>query len=253
MPYQLTTSIRYDRNDADAPFLLLDYHYLRLLDAADRHAWEDAKAALNYDSLKSACEKAAQAAEARDERVDQFKIRVLLTERGVLTATASPAYHLPTDPFIAARFNPDSGTDPPWGLISSVRIDTQPTPTSIFTSTKTTRREHYDAARSRANLLPLPQATTPDDVLLYNSEGEITESSVSNVALYRDGKWLTPPLSTGCLKGVIRRWLLEHGLVEEAEKGVLMKDSIQVGDWILLSNAVSGCRLGRIEMSESNR
>ena len=68
-PYQLTTSIRYDRNlrvdddDADGPvpFLLLRYHYERLSDAAARHGWEDAKAALSYDYLKATCEDAIQA------------------------------------------------------------------------------------------------------------------------------------------------------------------------------------------------
>lgn len=170
---------------------------------------------------------------------------MLLTRDGILSATTSQVYNLPADPFIAARFKPGLQNTPA-GPIWSIRIDTQPTPSSVFTATKTTRRKHYDAARSRAHLLPLLQATAAEDVLLYNTEGEVTESSISNVALYRDGKWLTPPLSTGCLKGVIRRWLLEHGLVEEA---VLSKDTIQAGDWILLSNAVSGCRLGRIEIA----
>ncbi|KAF8350505.1 aminotransferase [Amanita rubescens] len=239
MSYQLTSSIRYDQNlrvddnDADGPvpFLLLKYHYDRLSDAADRHGWKDAKAALSYDYLKATCEKCHEG------------IRVLLTKEGVLTATTSKTYNLPSDPFIAARFRPDSA-----GNSSSIRIDTQPTPSSVFTATKTTRREHYDAARSRVNLLPLSQATATEDVLLYNTEGEVTESSASNIALYRGGKWLTPPLSTGCLRGVIRRWLLEHDLVVEAEKGDLMKDTINAGDWVLLSNGVSGCRLGRIEI-----
>lgn len=68
-PYQLTTSIRYDRNlrvddddtDGPVPFLLLRYHYERLSDAAARHGWDDAKAALSYDYLKSTCEHAIQA------------------------------------------------------------------------------------------------------------------------------------------------------------------------------------------------
>lgn len=174
-----------------------------------------------------------------------------MTKEGVLTATTSKTYNLlPADPFIAARFKPGNNSSTPPEPIWTVRIDTQPTPSSVFTATKTTRREHYDAARSRANLLPLLQATATEDVLLYNTEGQVTESSASNIALYRDGKWLTPPLSTGCLRGVIRRWLLEHDLVVEAETGDLMKDTIKAGDWVLLSNGVSGCRLGRIEMND---
>lgn len=71
MSYQLTSSIRYDQNlrvdddnaDGPVPFLLLKYHYDRLSDAADRHGWKDAKAALSYDYLKATCESAIQAHE----------------------------------------------------------------------------------------------------------------------------------------------------------------------------------------------
>ncbi|KAF8629997.1 hypothetical protein AX15_003168 [Amanita polypyramis BW_CC] len=255
--YELITSIRYDRNlptggwneekDDSLPFLFLKYHYVRLLDAADRHGWDHAKSVPSYSLLRSTCEKAISVHEAHSERADQYRIRVLLSKDGSLSATVSIVDRLLTDPFAAARFKPDLGSTPP-GVVWSVKLDTQPTPSSIFTATKTTYRKHYDSARSRAGLLPPQQATAPEDVLLYNTDGELTESSISNIAIYRDGKWLTPPLATGCLAGVIRSRLLEHGLVEEARKGELTKDTIQVGEWVLLSNGVSACRLGRVKI-----
>ena len=164
---------------------------------------------------------------------------------GILTATIIPTDTLEAgDPFFTARFKPGDDTVP--SPLWSVYLDTQPTPTSLFTTTKSTYREPYDAARNRTNLAPLQFATTAEEVLLYNPEGEITESSVSNVALWRDGKWSTPPLQAGCLNGTVRQWLIEHGLVCEAEKAELIKDSLKLGEWILLFNAVSGCRLGKV-------
>jgi 4-amino-4-deoxychorismate lyase len=44
----------------------------------------------------------------------------------------------------------------------------------------------------------------------------------------------------------MKRWLLEQGRIKEDEEGVLTKDSIQPGEWVLVTNGVIGCRLGRI-------
>jgi 4-amino-4-deoxychorismate lyase len=128
-----------------------------------------------------------------------------------------------------------------------VHLDTQATESSIFTSTKTTFREVYDAARSRKNIPPLtaPQGRSAD-VLLYNPAGLITETSIANVAFFRDGKWLTPAASTGCLPGVSRRWLLEHSRIHEDNDRRLTVQSITDGEPVLLLNGLHGCYPGRI-------
>ncbi|MFM7652530.1 MAG: aminotransferase class IV, partial [Vulcanococcus sp.] len=41
--------------------------------------------------------------------------------------------------------------------------------------------------------------------------------AVANLLVRRHGRWLTPPLSSGCLAGVMRARALELGLAEEAE------------------------------------
>ncbi|KAH6917020.1 aminotransferase, partial [Coprinopsis sp. MPI-PUGE-AT-0042] len=129
----------------------------------------------------------------------------------------------------------------------SVHLDTQPTEPSIFTFTKTTFREVYDAARSRNNIPPLtaPQGRS-GDVLLHNPKGSITETSIANIAFFRDGKWLTPAVSTGCLPGVSRRWLLEHDRIYEDNNQVLTVESIMDGEHVLLLNGLHGCYPGRI-------
>lgn len=74
-----------------------------------------------------------------------------------------------------------------------LRLDTQPTPTSSFTSLKTTVREQYDAARSRA--LPVNPAGAPyAEVILYNSTDELTEGTLTTIYVFRGGRWVTPPV-----------------------------------------------------------
>jgi para-aminobenzoate synthetase/4-amino-4-deoxychorismate lyase len=73
---------------------------------------------------------------------------------------------------------------------------------------KTSLRDRYRQARRRH-----PAA---DDVLLVNLDGEITESTIANVIVRVDGDWVTPPLASGCLPGVMRRVLLEQGEIREA-------------------------------------
>ncbi len=134
-----------------------------------------------------------------------------------------------------------------FGPIYNIYLDTQPCPTSIFTSTKTTERRVYEASRARRTKQTGPISDPrPDDILLYNDGGFVTESTISNVALYRGTKWLTPPASTGCLPGVFRRWLLELGRIHEDTTGQLRISSVKDGDWVLLFNGVVGCRLGRV-------
>ena len=48
-----------------------------------------------------------------------------------------------------------------------------------------------------------------DEALFGNNCGELCEGTWSNVFIYRNGAWLTPPLASGCLPGVTRAVVLE--------------------------------------------
>ncbi len=50
-----------------------------------------------------------------------------------------------------------------------------------------------------------------DEALFGNTRDELCEGTWSNIFLYRDGTFLTPPLSSGCLPGVTRALVLELG------------------------------------------
>src|SRR5262249_44259720 len=48
-----------------------------------------------------------------------------------------------------------------------------------------------------------------DEVVLLNERGEAAECTAANIFAVKDGKVLTPPLSSGCLEGVTRGILFE--------------------------------------------
>jgi 4-amino-4-deoxychorismate lyase len=183
------------------------------------------------------------------------QVRVLVSARGEIAASATPTGALlMTTPITAASFNPDTDDPARFGSALSIVLDSQPTSASIFTSTKTTHRSQYDNARSRAGVSKIGMisaAHQPADVLMYNDRDEIMETSIRNIALWRSGQWITPLKSTGCLPGVVRRHLLERGAIREpsAEDFTPKKAEVKDGEWLLLFNAVEGCRIGRLHLS----
>ena len=96
---------------------------------------------------------------------------------------------------------------------------------------KTTQRQVYDTARS--------EAPGVDDVLLWNRLGNVTESTIANVALRFDDVWITPPVESGMLGGVYRAELLAAGVLEEAPVPIA---DLERADEIALVNSVRGWR-----------
>ena len=68
---------------------------------------------------------------------------------------------------------------------------------------KISRRAVYDAARAE-----FPRETI-DEVILLNEKGEVCEGTITNVFVDDgSGTLLTPPLSCGCLAGILRTSLI---------------------------------------------
>ena len=94
---------------------------------------------------------------------------------------------------------------------------------------KTTYREVYD---SRKKAFP-----DHDDVLLWNEQGEITESTLANLVLKLDGEMVTPPLDSGLLPGTLREELLEEGTIREA---IIELKDLSRAEEVFLINSVRG-------------
>jgi para-aminobenzoate synthetase / 4-amino-4-deoxychorismate lyase len=94
---------------------------------------------------------------------------------------------------------------------------------------KTTKREIYESAKREVD--------ADTDVLLVNERGEITEITIANVAVLREGRWITPKTSCGLLNGVMRAALLDAGDIVE---GVVYCDELKARDTVRCFNALRG-------------
>lgn len=94
---------------------------------------------------------------------------------------------------------------------------------------KTTRRAVYDRARAEA------EAVGAREAILRNERGELTECCIGNLVVERQGRKLTPPVSSGLLPGTFRAELLATGQVEE---GVLREEDLHDADGIYMINSV---------------
>ncbi len=76
-----------------------------------------------------------------------------------------------------------------------------------------------------------------EEALLLSTDGSLCCGSTANLLVQRQGQWLTPPLASGCLPGVMRGRALELGLVAESR----LEATAQPDDCWLLINSL-GCR-----------
>ena len=105
---------------------------------------------------------------------------------------------------------------------------------------KTTDRRRYEDRRGRHRGV--------DDVLLINTNGLVTESTVANVAALIGGRWYTPPLSDGLLPGILRGKLVDEGLLVERSLSI---GEVLAADGVALVNSVRGWRPARVAVSAS--
>jgi para-aminobenzoate synthetase/4-amino-4-deoxychorismate lyase len=124
-------------------------------------------------------------ATARELPHGVHKIRLRVTDRGAVLVDASPL----------------APTREPVRLVLASR---PMPPADEFIHHKTTRREAYAAFAPTGGAF---------DTLLWNAAGELTETTIGNVALRIDGRWLTPPVSAGLLPGTYRAALLAEGRI----------------------------------------
>jgi para-aminobenzoate synthetase/4-amino-4-deoxychorismate lyase len=128
-------------------------------------------------------------ADALSGRTDPARVRMLLSRTGRITVQLEDLPQADGPPVrLALDHEPVDAADP-------------------WLQHKTTQRNVFLAAALRH-----PEA---DDVVLVNQHGEITETTIGNVAVRLEGRWCTPPTMSGCLPGVERGRLLELGVLHE--------------------------------------
>lgn len=157
----------------------------------------------NYQQFKRYLEELA-----KQNPKGQFKVRLLLAKTGQISTDTS-----------AIELD-DSLLKATW---SDKTMDSQNT----LLYHKTTSRDFF------------PKATVDQEYLLINEKGEVTEFVNGNLVILKQGKWLTPPVSSGLLAGTLRQWILNKKYISEQ---ILYKKDIQQAEQILFINSVRGAR-----------
>lgn len=230
--FSLFTSLRYDvelqkipsldmkyagwNNNNMSPFYMLDFHRDRVLNAAIHWGFEPVIDLLTGpDGLEYMAQKALQF--LGDERKPQ-RLRIVLSPEGEISFVKSDAPLVPPENLLPAKLTTpgsipelyEAKRDNPFELV----VDGDHTQKSEYTHFKTTKRAMYDSARERASI----QLGQRKEVLIVDDQGVIMEGSITTPYFWRNGKWVTPPVSLqysaedGCggQCGTTRRWALER-------------------------------------------
>lgn len=83
-----------------------------------------------------------------------------------------------------------------------------------------------------------------NDCLLLNIHDRLADSTIANLFLIKNDKVITPPLTEGCVSGIMRKYLLEK-LKEAAFSFIeapINKEDLENADEIFLTNAIRGIR-----------
>jgi para-aminobenzoate synthetase/4-amino-4-deoxychorismate lyase len=143
------------------------------------------------------------------------RVRLVLERDGGLTAETAP---LP----------------PPAEVPVRLALDDEPVdPADVWLFHKTTRRAPYERRLERR-----PDA---DDVVLVNTRGEVTETTIANLAVRLGDRWVTPPRDSGLLAGTYREVLLREGRLHERPVRV---QELRAAGAIALISSVRGWRDG---------
>lgn len=87
-----------------------------------------------------------------------------------------------------------------------------------------------------------------NDCLVLNEYGRIADSSIANVFIVRNSSIITPPLSEGCVDGVMRRYLLQELRSKILDAGFYLAEKpctpedLATADELFLTNAIRGIR-----------
>ncbi|KAJ2962505.1 hypothetical protein NQZ79_g2401 [Umbelopsis isabellina] len=208
---QLLETILYEPGKG---FYLLDYHLDRLIASAAffKKRNEGFEQILPANVVE---EKLKQQVPLKD---GPQRVRLLLGSDGDIEIQHAPLNSVPMWTSLA---DISRGNKP-----LRIVLDCQPIEShSRYVTNKTTRRDIYNAARERADCdFHAGEQGKEEcifDVLLYNEQRQITETSIANIAVEMEpGYWVTPTLECGLLAGIFRRYLLQSGQVQEGIVGI---------------------------------
>jgi len=195
----------------DEGIFLIEYHMKRLSDSAEYFGFT-----FNLESLQNKLSKL-------DITENKAVIRVELDKFGTIK--------------IAVKKYPDKKSDKGKVGLSKIAISSK----NRMLYHKTTDRNIYNNARKMN-----PEY---DDMIFINENGEVTESTIANVVIEKNGYYFTPPVKCGLLGGTFRKFLLDESKIVEK---IITVDELLMADNIYLINSVRGWILIDVIPAEDN-
>ncbi len=196
----------------ESGYWLIKEHLERLADSAEYFLFS-----VDIDEIKGVLSEAVRLSTSAQ------KVRLLLSRDG--------SFEITTTELMNFRFSDPCKPQSSTPLKKAAFARQQTDPTSRYLYHKTTSRKLYNDARARATELDLYE------MLFTNNKGEVTEGSITNIFIEKDGLLMTPPIKSGVLNGTLRRFLIAKGNVEER---ILLREDIHRADKVYLGNSVSG-------------
>ena len=192
-------------------YSLIEYHMKRLAQSADYFGFQ-----VDFRRIQDQLASVAARLPSRPHR-----LRLLVSRRGSVRCEATPleSTSISFSDVVLARSSVDTG--------------------DIFLYHKTTCRGVYEDA--------VRMCPGSDDVLLFNEAGQVTESTVANVAVEIDGVLYTPPVRCGLLPGTQRAWLLDHAQL--LERVITVQEALSSPN-IFLLNSIRGMQKVQIRLAE---
>ena len=198
----------------DGRYRLLEAHLARMRDSAMYFGFVFNKARVRAELLTR----------AKRFSVRPQRVRIVLAKDGQVEITH-------------ANFVPK-----PFGRIGFSRHKVSSQDRFLFH--KTTNRDLYAREYTAA------QKRKWDDVLFFNERGELTEGTIHNVFVVKNGVWRTPELDCGLLPGTLRAEVLKKK--GNACEAVLRLKDLRGADEIYLCNSVRGLSAVEIQWLTSS-
>jgi para-aminobenzoate synthetase/4-amino-4-deoxychorismate lyase len=148
-----------------------------------------------------------------------YRLRLDLSAEGLLSVKTAAIQDLQPGPILWAS--------------DLLAMDTTMLSTDQLLGHKVTRRKLYDQAWLAAENLG------SFDALFINEQGFVTEGGRSNVFIKKNGQWLTPPLASGCLPGVMRSVVLSDTKYQAVEQNITRADVLSAEE-VIFTNALRG-------------
>ncbi len=200
-------------------YWLLDEHLVRLKESADyfSYLFPDDEIRRLLDDLQKNPNRSKKC----------YRVRLTLAKDGTLEITLhacdAPSFsHLPDIPSVIHEGLPAIG-------LSEYSTNSS----SPYFFHKTSHRDLFNSEFARA------QKEKLFDIVFFNERGELTEGCITNLILFLDGKYYTPPIASGLLSGIMRQQLLFQSSVELCEKTLTMEDLYRA-EAVFCCNSVRG-------------